>query len=58
PIRSPDAFIDRLKWCHEHRPELAQMVNKIYEDFQPRDWTNVAEDFTVIVRDYLDKAQK
>ena len=57
PIRSPDAFIDRLKWCHEHRPELAQMVNKIYEDFQPRDWTNVAEDFTVIVRDYLEQGQ-
>lgn len=55
PIRSPDAFIDRLKWCHEHRPELAQMVNKIYEDFQPRDWSNVAQDFTIIARDYLDQ---
>ncbi|MBD2139671.1 glycosyltransferase family 4 protein [Anabaena sp. FACHB-1237] len=58
PIRSPDAFIERLQWCHEHRPELAQMVNKIYEDFQPRDWTNVAEDFTVIVRDYLEISAK
>ena len=58
PIRSPDAFIEKLKWCNEHRPELAQMVKRVYEDFQPRDWSDVAEDFTIIVRDYLDQRHK
>jgi glycosyltransferase involved in cell wall biosynthesis len=58
PIRSPDAFIERLKWCNEHRQELSQMVNTIYEKFEPRDWSHVAQDFTIIARDYLDKAQK
>ncbi len=58
PIRSPDAFIDRLKWCNEHRQELADMVQKIYQDFQPRDWTDVAQDFTLIVGDYLHQRQK
>ncbi len=58
PIRSPDAFIDRLKWCHKHRQELAEMVNKIYKEFAPRDWSSVARDFTIIARDYLDQKQK
>ena len=52
PIRSPDAFIARLKWCHEHRQELAEMVVRVYDDHIPRDWSNVASDFVKIVRDY------
>lgn len=58
PIRSSDAFIEKLKWCNEHRPELAQMVKRVYEDFQPRDWSDVAEDFTIIVRDCLNQIEK
>jgi glycosyltransferase involved in cell wall biosynthesis len=50
PIRSPDAFVEKLQWCDQHREELAAMVRRVYQDFQPRDWTEVAQDFTKIVR--------
>jgi glycosyltransferase involved in cell wall biosynthesis len=58
PIRDPDAFIERLQWCHEHRPKLAAMVEKVYQEFQARDWADVAIDFTQICVDYLDKQQE
>jgi len=45
PIRSPQAFIERLHWCDTHRVELAQMVRNIYQQFQPRTWADVAADF-------------
>ncbi len=48
PIRSPEAFVERLRWCDAHRQELAAMVRRIYEEFQPRDWSQVAEDFEAI----------
>ncbi len=45
PIRSPEKFVERLEWCHNHRQELADMVHQVYDNFQPRDWSNVAADF-------------
>ncbi|MDH6065473.1 glycosyltransferase family 4 protein [Umezakia ovalisporum] len=57
PIRSPDAFVEKLQWCDQHREELAAMARRVYQDFQPRDWTEVAQDFTKIVRDYLHQAE-
>jgi glycosyltransferase involved in cell wall biosynthesis len=45
PIRSPEAFVERLRWCDSHREELAQMVWHSYETFRPRDWDDVAADF-------------
>jgi glycosyltransferase involved in cell wall biosynthesis len=45
PIRSPEAFIERLRWCAAHRKELVAMVQRIYNEFQPRDWADVAADF-------------
>jgi glycosyltransferase involved in cell wall biosynthesis len=48
PIRSPEAFIERLRWCDAHREELARMVRRIYTDFRPRDWSDVAADFEAI----------
>lgn len=45
PIRQPKAFMERLIWCDRHRQDLATMVRWIYEDFQPRGWEDVAEDF-------------
>ncbi len=48
PIRSPEAFVDRLRWCDSHRKELAEMVTRIYTEFRPRDWTDVATDFEAI----------
>ncbi len=44
PIRTPHAFIERLQWCHRHRPELAAMAQAIPETYRPRDWANVAAD--------------
>ena len=48
PIRSPEAFIERLLWCDSHRQELAEMVRHSYTDFRPRDWADVAADFESI----------
>jgi glycosyltransferase involved in cell wall biosynthesis len=48
PIRSPEAFVDHLRWCNSHRPELSEMVRRIYTEFQPRDWNDVAADFEAI----------
>lgn len=51
PIRSPDALLARLRWCDEHRPELAEMARRVYAEFQPRDWSAVARDFETICRE-------
>lgn len=51
PIRSPEAFIEKLEWCHEHRQELAEMVKNVYHEYTPRDWSDVATNFIDIVRD-------
>ena len=45
PIRRPDLIIERLRWCDEHREELAKMAQDAYQNFAPRDWTDVARDF-------------
>jgi glycosyltransferase involved in cell wall biosynthesis len=44
-IRSPEALAERLRWCDQHRAELATMVRRIHENFRPRDWSDVAMDF-------------
>lgn len=53
PIRSSNAFVDRLRWCDEHRDELAAIVRCIYNDFQPRDWADVAADFETLCLERL-----
>lgn len=45
PIRKPEALKDRLIWCDRHRPELAAMVETVYEDPESRDWQDVGKDF-------------
>ncbi|MBI3615713.1 MAG: glycosyltransferase family 4 protein [Candidatus Omnitrophica bacterium] len=50
PIRSPGAFMERLIWCDKHRRELAEMARRIYGEYRPRDWSNVAADFERICR--------
>lgn len=50
PIRSPEALAQRLRWCTSNRNELASMVSRIYEGFQPRDWSDVAADFEAMCR--------
>lgn len=48
PIRSPYAFIEKLLWCGSHRKELAKMAEDIYEDYKPRDWSDVAKNFIAV----------
>jgi glycosyltransferase involved in cell wall biosynthesis len=58
PIRSPDTFIERLRWCDAHREELAAMVRRMYNDFQPRDWSDVAKDFEAICYEGLEARRR
>jgi glycosyltransferase involved in cell wall biosynthesis len=44
PIRSPDAFIRRLRFCDAQRGRIAGMVRDTYLKFRPRDWSEVASD--------------
>jgi len=53
PIRNPEAFIERLRWCDAHRKELAAMVRRIYTEFQPRTWEEVAADFEGIATECI-----
>jgi len=43
PIRSPSAIIDRLRWCHDHRDELALVVREVYQSSQDFDWKQTAQ---------------
>lgn len=52
PIRSPQAYLERLHWCDAHREELAAMVRRMYHEFQPRTWADVAADFEAICTQY------
>jgi glycosyltransferase involved in cell wall biosynthesis len=45
PIRSPDAFVERLRWCDAHRGDLADVARHLYYHFRPRTWADVAGDF-------------
>jgi glycosyltransferase involved in cell wall biosynthesis len=51
PIRDPEAFIERLRWCDENREELAEMVYRTYDDFRPIDWNDVAINFESILHE-------
>lgn len=48
PVRKPAAFTDCLQWCDGHREELAMMVRRIYQEFRPRDWADVATEFEAL----------
>jgi len=48
PIRSPESFIERLRWCDSHRDQLAEMVWNAYDNFRPRTWADAAADFESI----------
>jgi glycosyltransferase involved in cell wall biosynthesis len=53
PIRNAPAFLDRLRWCDEHREELADMVSSAYLEFRTRDWSDVAADFESVCKSGL-----
>jgi glycosyltransferase involved in cell wall biosynthesis len=48
PIRRPDLFVDKLRWCDQYREELAAMVENVYNAYAPRDWADVAHNFVDI----------
>jgi glycosyltransferase involved in cell wall biosynthesis len=52
PIRDPESFVECLNWCNGHRRELATMVQRIYHDFRPRDWSDMAADFETLCLAY------
>lgn len=60
PIRTPQAFIERLQWCHQHREELAGMVTRIHQQFQPRTWDDVAQDYeqTIVQHPYSAETER
>lgn len=53
PIRDPEAFIERLRWCHTHRSELADMVRMTYHSYRNRDWNETAKEFEHLCLEHL-----
>jgi glycosyltransferase involved in cell wall biosynthesis len=43
PIRSPEAIIERLRWCHLHREEVAAIVRRVHQSSHSFDWKETAE---------------
>jgi glycosyltransferase involved in cell wall biosynthesis len=54
PIRNPDAFVERLLWCHANRAAVAEMVRRIYDVPRTRSWGDVARDFEALCVDEID----
>ncbi len=48
PIRDPNAFVDRLRWCHGNRERLAAMVKSCHIQSAAREWDEVARDFEIV----------
>lgn len=53
PIRSPDAFVERLRWCQEHRSALAEMVRHTYDTYQAPSWDDAAAEFEEVCAEAL-----
>jgi glycosyltransferase involved in cell wall biosynthesis len=53
PIRSPQAFVERLRWCAAHRQEMAAMARDTYTRFRARDWSDLADDFVALCQRHL-----
>lgn len=45
PVRRPEAFVERLRWCEANRPALASMVRRLHEAHVPWSWDRAAEAF-------------
>lgn len=50
PIHRPQEMADRLRWCAGHREELERMARRSYEDYRPRDWSDVARELEAVVQ--------
>ena len=56
PIRSPDEFVERLRWCNEHRDRLADMVRHTYHTYQAPRWNDAAAEFEEVCTAALSSA--
>jgi glycosyltransferase involved in cell wall biosynthesis len=54
PIRSPEAFEDRLRWCDANRENLAAMVEAVAKHDRAFDWADVASAFVANARECLE----
>jgi glycosyltransferase involved in cell wall biosynthesis len=50
PVRSADAFCDRLRWCDANRKELCSMIHACAKVAETRDWSDVASEFVQQMR--------
>jgi len=53
PIRSPQAFVDRLRWCDQNRDALARIVTNTGHESIHRTWDDMAQDFENLCRQTL-----
>jgi glycosyltransferase involved in cell wall biosynthesis len=57
PIRAPEAFAERLRRADAHREALAEVARRVYEDYTPRAWADVAVEFVALCRGWLAGAE-
>jgi glycosyltransferase involved in cell wall biosynthesis len=43
PIRSPEAIVERLRWCNQHREEVVRAARLVYDTSWSFDWQATAE---------------
>jgi glycosyltransferase involved in cell wall biosynthesis len=53
PIRSPDRFVERLRWADTHRPQVVDMIRANCTGFRVRDSADVASDFEQMCAEQL-----
>lgn len=58
PIRSPEAFLDRLSRCDADREGLAHIAGGIQSSLAPHDWSVVAREFAASCWNAIDNRQR
>jgi glycosyltransferase involved in cell wall biosynthesis len=53
PARQPSTIIDRLRWCDQHRDELARIACQAHATWQPPDWAETARQAEEAFREAL-----
>lgn len=53
PIRSPQAIVERIRWCDANRQRLAEMAQNVAATHESSDWAQVAARFEHIARGLL-----
>lgn len=51
PIRQPEAIIERLTWCDQHRAELAEVLDQVTGTYRNRAWSEVAAEYLSLGKD-------